>query len=142
MNLVIADTSLLIDLHHRKMVADLFSTGHTFHLVDIVAEKMDEELRDLVVAGGTMETSMASGEMSALVHLFRACPSLCVCEAASIVVAETRGLALLGGSHPRVKLHRPLSCEAFDHAWVLGEIKRSAVPAFAAAIDPQTSETR
>lgn len=123
MRLVIAETEMLIDLHHRKMIQNLFSTGHSFHVVDIVAEQLGSEFRDLLLAEGLSGSSLSGSEMSLAVEIFRAMPWICVGEAASLAVAEARGFALLGGSQALRELQRSHQCGTLDQAWILSEIE-------------------
>lgn len=118
MQMVFAEATLLVRLHDEGLVQRLFNTSHSFHVVDIVADKLDKRTKSLFLASGMVEQPLDSARMLLVAEACRTLSCACVGEVASLVYAEASGSELLTASIPFSKLERARRCGVHDYSWI------------------------
>lgn len=128
MQMVFAEATLLVQLHNEGLVQRLFNTAHSFHVVDIVADKLDKRTKSLFLASGMVEQPLDSAKMLLVAEACRTLSCACVGEAASLVYAEASGSELLTASIPFSKLDRARRCGVHDYGWIEAALATGIVP--------------
>ena len=127
MQMVFAETTMLVRVHDEGLIDRLFSTSHSFHVVDIVADKLNKRTRSLFFASGLLEQPLDSAKMLLLPEACRTMPCACVGEAASLIYAEASGSELLSSSIPFSRLDRAKRCGVHDYGWIEAALS-AAIP--------------
>lgn len=122
MQMVFAETTLLVRLKNDGLVSHLFSKEHSFHVVDIVADKLDENTKELFLSSGLVEASLEPALMLLVADACKTMSCACVGEVASLIYAEATGSELLTASVPFSKLERTRRCGVRDYSWVQAEV--------------------
>lgn len=128
MRMVFAEATILVHLRQQNMVQPLFSTSHSFHIVDIVADQLDRDTKSILFASGLIEKTLASSEMMLLADACRTLTCACVGQAASLIYAETSGSQILSTSVPFIKLARVKRCGVHDLGWVEATLTPATTP--------------
>jgi len=129
-HVLISESRLLTALHDVGLTADLFTLGHSFHVADIFLGQRSIDQSTLVnlIAHGLIVDELSPAEMTKLMDMRRAHPSLCVGNAASLALSVLRGYPILVGNTGLATLGYDNGRSLLDVCWIMDQLQSTVSP--------------